>query len=155
MILDCSGSGALRVVLNWDKKKNDRPRKSGKLLGVLAAPAIWSAKQWFDHIDAVRLRSSYDLSPDDDVQPELVLPCLCMLALNGSCLPLQDKSGELDSSELATLYKQARGEKLSGRELKTAMACMDADKSGTIEFSEFEAWSVLAAVVHLKQSVLV
>eukprot|EP01043_Picozoa_sp_COSAG02_P012742 COSAG02_NODE_498_length_21087_cov_33.272394_10_plen_102_part_00 len=61
---------------------------------------------------------------------------------------LQDKSGELDSSELATLYKQARGEKLSARQLKAAMACMDADKSGTIEFSEFEAWSVLTAVVH-------
>mgnify|MGYP003339300709 CR=1 FL=1 len=60
-------------------------------------------------------------------------------------LHLQDKSGELDRSELAALYKQARGEKLSGRQLKIAMAVMDADKSGTIEFSEFEAWSVPSA----------
>jgi Ca2+-binding EF-hand superfamily protein len=64
-------------------------------------------------------------------------------------LHLQDESGELDRSELATLYKQARGEKLSGRQLKTAMAVMDADKSGTIEFSEFEAWSVPAALLSL------
>lgn len=48
----------------------------------------------------------------------------------------------LDHSELANLYRQARGEKLSGKELKTAMAAMDADGSGKIEFFEFEAWSV-------------
>lgn len=56
--------------------------------------------------------------------------------------PSQDKSGVLDSSELATLYRQARAEKLSGKQLKAAMVAMDADNSGTIEFSEFEAWSV-------------
>ena len=52
----------------------------------------------------------------------------------------QDGSGVLDRAELATLYRQARGEKLSGRQLKTAMATMDADGSGDIEFKEFQAW---------------
>jgi hypothetical protein len=42
------------VVLNWDKKKKDNPRKSGRLLGMIDTPAIRSAKQWFEHIDAVR-----------------------------------------------------------------------------------------------------
>eukprot|EP01046_Picozoa_sp_COSAG06_P053354 COSAG06_NODE_9203_length_1959_cov_6.024781_2_plen_179_part_00 len=54
--------------------------------------------------------------------------------------PEQDGSGVLDRAELATLYRQARGEKLSGRQLKAAMAAMDADGSGDIEFKEFQAW---------------
>ena len=52
----------------------------------------------------------------------------------------------MDRAELATLYRQARGEKLSGRQLKTAMATMDADGSGDIEFKEFQAWCEHTAV---------
>ena len=51
-----------------------------------------------------------------------------------------DGSGELDREELAALYKEARGEKLSKKQLKTAMAEMDTDGSGSIDFAEFEGW---------------
>ena len=49
-------------------------------------------------------------------------------------------SGSLDASQLATLYRTARDEQLSKKELKAAMAAMDTDGSGAIEFAEFEAW---------------
>ena len=51
-----------------------------------------------------------------------------------------DGSGSLDVNELATLYRTARDEKLSKKELKAAMVEMDSDGSGTIEFAEFEQW---------------
>ena len=75
-----------------------------------------------------------------------------------------DGSGELDATELATLYRTARDEKLSKKELAAAMVCdalsllshmyphtqlrrprgeqeeMDADGSGSVDFAEFEAW---------------
>lgn len=37
-------------------------------------------------------------------------------------------------------YRQARGKKLSKKDLKTAMAAMDSDGDGTVSFSEFEHW---------------
>ena len=51
-----------------------------------------------------------------------------------------DRSGELDQDELAELYLQARGEKLKGKLLKSAMRTMDIDGDGSISFDEFERW---------------
>ena len=51
-----------------------------------------------------------------------------------------DDSGELDLIELAELYHMARGEKLSNKALKEAMAQMDKDRSGTVGFDEFDTW---------------
>jgi hypothetical protein len=51
-----------------------------------------------------------------------------------------DGSGSLDASQLATLYRTAREEQLSKKDLKAALAAMDTDGSGAIEFAEFEAW---------------
>lgn len=51
-----------------------------------------------------------------------------------------DGSGEIDEQELAELYQQARGEKLSKKQLKAAMAAMDQDGGGTVDFEEFDAW---------------
>jgi hypothetical protein len=51
-----------------------------------------------------------------------------------------DDSGELDLIELAELYRMARGEKLSNKALKEAMAQMDKDRSGTVGFDEFDTW---------------
>ena len=50
------------------------------------------------------------------------------------------RAGELDQGELATLYQQARGEKLKGKQLKAAMVEMDKDGGGTVSFDEFEGW---------------
>jgi hypothetical protein len=38
--------------ISWDKKKSTKPNKSESLIGVESAPAIKSAKEWFDLIDA-------------------------------------------------------------------------------------------------------
>ena len=51
-----------------------------------------------------------------------------------------DGSGEVDAEEVAELYQKARGEKLKSKDLKKAMAEMDTDQSGTVEFDEFETW---------------
>ena len=93
-------------MLSWDKKKAKPGKKANKsfpLMSVEPSPAIKSAREWFDMIDA-------------------------------------DGSGDIDVEELQELYKRARGEKLKGSMLKDAMAQMDTDKSGTIDFSEFEGW---------------
>ena len=94
---------AERRDISWDKQKSAKPNKTAPLRGVVACPAVKSAREWFDEIDA-------------------------------------DRSGALDSSELATLYKRARGEKLSKKRLAEAMAVMDRDGSGRVELQEFEAW---------------
>lgn len=57
-------------VISWDKKRSNKPNKSEIVSAVEGAPAIKSAREWFDFIDA-------------------------------------DSSGELDSAELAELYKKA------------------------------------------------
>ena len=51
-----------------------------------------------------------------------------------------DGSGQLNSDELATLYRRATGEKLSKKQLKQAMHEMDTDGSGAISFEEFSKW---------------
>ena len=51
-----------------------------------------------------------------------------------------DGSGSLDISELELLYKKARGESLSKKELKNAMAQMDTDGDNQVQFDEFERW---------------
>ena len=51
-----------------------------------------------------------------------------------------DRSGELDGGEVAALYRQARGESLSKRQLAAAMDVMDTDGSGAVDFAEFESW---------------
>lgn len=51
-----------------------------------------------------------------------------------------DGSGQLNSDELATLYRRATGEKLSKKQLKQAMHEMDTDGSGAISFEEFAEW---------------
>ena len=97
--------------LCWDKpdvgrkKSRDggKANKSERLVSVEPAPAIRSARSWFELIDA-------------------------------------DGSGELDAKELSTLYKLARGEKLSKQMLKDAMSQMDTDGNGTVGFDEFSEW---------------
>ena len=51
-----------------------------------------------------------------------------------------DGSGSLDPSEVALLYKKARGESLTKKELKTAMTQMDTDGDNQVQFEEFERW---------------
>lgn len=51
-----------------------------------------------------------------------------------------DRSGSLDASELELLYKKARGESLTKKELKNAMAQMDTDGDNQVQFDEFERW---------------
>ena len=89
----------------WDKKKTKpgKANKSGTLRSYEPAPAVKTAREWFDLTDA-------------------------------------DNSGELDAEELVQLYQSARGEKLKKKDLKAAMAEMDTDGGGTIDFAEFEMW---------------
>eukprot|EP01045_Picozoa_sp_COSAG04_P008177 COSAG04_NODE_447_length_14267_cov_17.958569_14_plen_597_part_00 len=51
-----------------------------------------------------------------------------------------DHSGSLDQEEVAALYKKARGEDLSKKDLKKAMKEMDSDNSGEVDVEEFGAW---------------
>ena len=51
-----------------------------------------------------------------------------------------DGSGYLDPAEVAVLYKKARGEALTKKGLKEAMAQMDTDGDNQVEFAEFERW---------------
>jgi len=51
-----------------------------------------------------------------------------------------DGSGELDASEVAQLYRKARGQKLGKSDLKAAMAQMDSDGDGRVDFAEFARW---------------
>ena len=50
-----------------------------------------------------------------------------------------DRNGTLDEHELVSLAA-AGGKKLSRRQLAEAMAEMDADGSGSVEYEEFEKW---------------
>jgi len=50
-----------------------------------------------------------------------------------------DGSGALDKGEVAEVMKQM-GKEVSGPELDTAMAAIDQDGSGEVEFGEFLAW---------------
>ena len=52
----------------------------------------------------------------------------------------RDGSGYLDSTEVAALYKKARGERLAGKKLKEAMTAMDSDGNNQVSLPEFEAW---------------
>ena len=47
---------------------------------------------------------------------------------------------KLDADEIATVYREARGETLKGRSLALAMAEMDTDGGGAVEFQEFAKW---------------
>ena len=47
---------------------------------------------------------------------------------------------KLDADEIATVYREARGETLKSKALATAMAEMDTDGGGAVEFHEFEKW---------------
>lgn len=51
-----------------------------------------------------------------------------------------DGDGMLDSSQLSTLYLRARGEPLSGKQLKAAMKVMDPDGRGAINCTDFARW---------------
>jgi hypothetical protein len=51
----------------------------------------------------------------------------------------EDKSGTLELEELSELTKSL-GQELSPRELKVAMAAMDKDSSGEVDFDEFYVW---------------
>ena len=53
-----------------------------------------------------------------------------------------DKNGDgvLNVTEVAALYKQARGEKMSKKAQSAAMSAMDLDGSGAVERAEFEQW---------------
>ena len=51
-----------------------------------------------------------------------------------------DKSGYLDATEVAALYKKARGEKLSKGNLSAAMREMDSDGNGQVSMDEFKSW---------------
>eukprot|EP01043_Picozoa_sp_COSAG02_P039313 COSAG02_NODE_3095_length_7381_cov_3.337682_1_plen_1163_part_10 len=51
-----------------------------------------------------------------------------------------DRSGELSEDEVANLYYMARGENLSTKQLRDAIASMDSDRSGSVDFAEFERW---------------
>jgi Ca2+-binding EF-hand superfamily protein len=52
----------------------------------------------------------------------------------------KDNSGYLDSTEIAALYKKARGERLVGKKLKEAMKVMDSDGNDQVSLTEFEEW---------------
>eukprot|EP01043_Picozoa_sp_COSAG02_P004375 COSAG02_NODE_113_length_35905_cov_25.229012_13_plen_166_part_00 len=39
-------------ILAWDKKKNNKPNKSSTIVDVEPSPAVRSAKEWFELIDA-------------------------------------------------------------------------------------------------------
>ena len=51
----------------------------------------------------------------------------------------EDNSGTLELEELSMLTKSL-GQELSPRELKVAMAAMDKDSSGEVDFDEFYVW---------------
>eukprot|EP01043_Picozoa_sp_COSAG02_P008727 COSAG02_NODE_285_length_25646_cov_10.858143_2_plen_1450_part_00 len=52
----------------------------------------------------------------------------------------EDDSGYLDDKEVATLYKKARGEKLSKSNLGKAMREMDSNGNNQVSIDEFRAW---------------
>ena len=60
-----------------------------------------------------------------------------------------DGLGELDSDELADLYRQATGEKLGKSRLKQAMHEMDGDGNGKINFYEFEVLKLMKSVLKM------
>ena len=52
----------------------------------------------------------------------------------------EDGSGDLIADEVAELYKEVLGQKLTKPALNAAMMLMDTDRSGTVSVQEFEAW---------------
>ena len=96
---------------------------------------------------AERTLSYYKLKDARSMFDE-VAPAACRLprarrpSLAHTLLPLQmdaDHSGKLDADEVATLCKKM-GKKLNDKGLQAAMAEMDEDGGGAVDFHEFYAW---------------
>ena len=116
--------GVLTMYLASGKKKHDR---YFWLEGDAPARLCWDKKRREGARKSFPLRSVSD-------EPTIRSGTAWFKAIDA------DGSGSLDAAEVASLYRQAHGESLSGAELAAAIRQMDTDGNGEISEEEFLVW---------------
>lgn len=123
------------VLAHRDAKKF----KKEKLVSVVETPAVETARQLFDAIDA---DGSGEL--DEDELQQLCAtphpPPAASRSLARLPPPLEPCSDSRRGVAGCLRYLRARGEKLGRKDRAAAMAQMDMNGDGTISFNEFEEW---------------